>query len=998
MSKEVLLSLLQNATTHLNGEIMEITEDINYMENELKITKNKRICDVLKRKYNERKKKKYEELNEIFSQYIKFLLDKRKDCIEDSSPQKLEGELKIKKNLTENINKTNICNEEENETILRDMYQKRDILKNIFHLIKSNNMENLNYENSQRLLSDLILKLKFMDKFTENNCDEITSKDKSKSKTSIIKNDKRINNIDKRILNYLNGNYDLSSEINEHSTAPSASSLVCVSSEKTSDNEENNRSINLKEKDLSKKVKNILLENKKKEKKNHAYFNNKIPFENAKTLEKRNSFYSKHQTKHESLNKFLLNDKLKKNYSGKLLNKFNLTKKSFSNTETKLKVSFLKTKELNKDNLFLIMKNQQINNSSELKGKISIKPNNFLKTCMTSQSSTFNNNSKASFKYLSSLNGSNKNIHNKEINQKKDEKDRKNHSNSSSSFSSSSNFEYKKSRSDSNSSYGRKKYTFKINKNGKGVFSVNKEDKLSKNIYEFEILYDSDFDESASLNSTKDKHKKILHFSFLESGKKIYAIKNLYMTDDEEIKNLHFYNYNCSSIENEYRNNNSKESSNKGKKDMDVLEDTIKNLKDENIRRKYELTKIIDDIKYKNVNINEEGSYNVEFVETNRLRGLYLQMLEKQSELERDKNFYKNELEKLQKDIKNSTLPISEFFKEEKKILLEREKEFYRKEKNYLKKKNELKKTILELQNELDLTQKRLIKEKELNESLNNIIKEHNSILDKNKTEQKNLDKINENKIKMLNDECEKLKEVIVQEKQDKEKLTEEINIHLGEIEKMNEQINLLKNDNTFSNFRKIVLEKVNKTDGDIKYLAQMLELLTKELENKTIKENIINKKIVKMEQNCLKNKKLLNISKRRLKNKKNKMNNMNEEISYLVKKNRNLIKTIKHLKLQNLGLTNIKKKGKEDFIVIDEKKKKKNDTIIHDQTYNNIIKSSDTNGTNIASYMYKNRKEQLNNNQSFTSFSDGSSLLLCTANTKRGYSFEELMNSIDKP
>ncbi|CRG99351.1 conserved Plasmodium protein, unknown function [Plasmodium relictum] len=1001
MSKEVLLALLQNVTTQLNDEIMEITEDINYLKNKQKITKNKRICDIVKRNYHKRKKRKYEELNEFFSKYIKFLLDKRKDYIESSTTQNLEGDQYIKK-LMENINKTNIS-EEENVKNLKDMYQKRNILKDILRLIKSNDIKNLNYENSQNILSDLILKIKDISEINGEHCNKIANKKKSKSEINKIKNEKRINNIGKQILNYLNRNDETFSQMDESSTAPPASSRTCSNSEKASDNEQTNKSKNLKKEDFANEVKNMLLENKE-EKKSLAYFNNSIQNENTKILEKRNSSYSNHQFQHKSNNKIFLNYKSKKNDFDKLLNKFNLTKKSFSNTETKLKVSFLENKELNKGNISLAMKNKQINNSSSLNSNIITRSNNFLKTYMTnSQSSNLNNNSKAPINYLSSsINGYSRNVHNKRDNEKKGEKERKYPSNSSSSFSSSSNFKYKKSRSNSNNSYGRKKYIFKINKNGKGVFSVDREEKLSKNIYDFEIIYnDSDSNESDRLISAEDKNKKILHFTFVESGKKIHEVKNLYISNDELIKNLHFYNNNnnnnSSDIKNKYRDYNGNESSHKEEKDMNVLEDKIKNLKEENFRRKYEITRIIDDIKYKKLHINEEESYSVEFVETNRLRGLYLQLLERQNELERDRNFYKKELEKLQNDIKNSTLPISEFFKEEKKIFLEREKEFYKNEKNYLKKKNELKKTIIELQSELDLTQERLIKEKELNESLNNIIKEHKDILDKSKIEQTNLDDANETKLKILNDECERFKKTIEEGKKEKDKLCEEIGMHLNKIEKMNEELTHLKQDDSFDKFRKIVLEKVNKTDGDIKNLAQLLELLTKELENKTIKENLISKQIIEVEQKYLKNKKLLSMSKKKLKKKKKKIDNMNEEISYLIKKNRNLIKTIRHLKLQNSDLTITEKRGKEDSIFKDEEKKKKNDNLIYHKTYNNKIKSNDT-SANIAHFLSKNRKGQLKNNKRFASFSDESSLFLFNANIKKGHSFEESSNNVREP
>ncbi|KAI4839377.1 hypothetical protein MKS88_001927 [Plasmodium brasilianum] len=1075
MTKEILLSLVYNASTQLSNEIAELNDDILFLENELNIRKDKKIYGIGKRRWKGRKKKKYEKLNEFLSKYIMFLLDERKNEFTSShNEHKLKKDINIKQ-LIENMNKTSVNYEQGNismlnTTMLNEMYQKRNTLKDILKLIQMNSIQNLSDEKSQKLFLDLLNKMKDINKSYKIEEDKenklISSNRINKSKIDMKKSGKDINKVGKQFVDYLNStNEEIWGGVEGSSTAPSTTSFVDSNSERMSDSERMSISINARKQFFLNGVGDVMTgigENEEVKKvgrkgKCDKYDSNSTnEHRNGTKIEKENSSIFDSCTHHESLNNFFLNDKLKTTENEHTLSsKDSWIRKSFSNTEKKCPTLLMDNEKFNKQRIFhtLVREKTKLNSNIILKSESDENSNNYLTTFMNT------NENRRSVKckpkvvispFPPSLNRNNKNVQPERINATNDkEEKRKNRSSSSSSFSSScSSSDSKGSECASNNPrnhFGKKRYLFRINKNGIGSFLVNKEEGKSRSyVYDFELVYDdSDLGTGTDIRGGKrrtneetngeanreangeanreangeanreangevnkeavnitSKEMKIFHFSFLKRGKKICGVNNLYMAKDKVVRLLQFLDGINSNNENvnifkggknddrQIQYNDIDEEEGKKKK-INLLEENIKNLREENFRRKYELTRIIDDIRNKkHFSSNEIGSYNMEFIETNRLRGLYIQLLDKQSQLERDKNFYKNELEKLKEDIKNDRAPIADFLKEEKNKYIEREKIFYKKEKRFLKIKNQLKKKVIELENALELTQDQLSLEKGLNENLHVRIEENRIILEKKESETNNTNKMNESKISTLNTEREQLRESIKMEIKEKEKLIEEIT--------------MLKKDQTFENFRKVVLHKITKTNGDIKYLAEILELLTKELEQKIIQENKSSKEVEELQESYQKNVELLNITKTQLGEDKKKIKNLNEQISYLSEKNTNLIESIKYLLLQNSEKGKKKETSTEEcFLFSDDERKRRKEKLTHDSKYSGQYEDKYEDKYAIPHISNYGKKRCSKNKQSVTVFSDNSSrssFLYNNSDTKSSNSFEELMNSVNEP
>ncbi|SOV76267.1 conserved Plasmodium protein, unknown function [Plasmodium sp. gorilla clade G3] len=912
MTKQVLLCLLHDAKNNIKNEISQLTDDIDYLKETMNIKKNKRIINSVSRRFDGRKEKQYEELKNFLSEYLIYLLEIRKAedekmyMYDGMNEQKKQAHLYLDKTIqrinSENIKNKHCDEEKKNIEQLRSMCNKRYILKNILNLIKLCNVKDFNCEESKNMFSDIMYELK--------NISEYIPKD-IRQTSDILKNDigHHINNIIeyKSIKNYnMNKknnevstslyNFDHSkSELDEESyissTAPSLNWSVDMynNDKKFILNNDNNIYIQSNNNSTSENERNHLINSSKKE---------------------RHIFAFNSTTKHESLNKFFLNKKLgkEKNYFDKLINVFDLAHDvDYNKSKSIERQTCVDKKELdalimfekkvkNKNNNFIkygkVTKNSGLINTlvgGNIKGLVPLKK--FMGSKKFPPMKKFTNN----------YNNNNNNDNNNNSDGNNDNFKEKRRDQSSSSEHSNVKTEKKKKNNDNMKQI---KYLFRINNKGKGIFRIKKKGQKSARdclchvviTYEGTNNISCKKEENGKKDTKKRKKKKIVFFSFLKKGKSIYHINSLNINDNNPniLKDVDYYN------KGNYLKGECLEKKNKNK-----ISENVERLNNENLIRKYSLgtlTKYINEKDEKKK--KQEGNYsisynNIQFVETNRLRALYIQLLHKQNNLFRDRNFYKNELEKLKEDIKNNNEPYVEFIKEEKKKFIEREKKIYKKEKRILKRMNELKKKMVMLNGELELTKNLLKKETDLNKQLNIMLEENKNVLLNNQTE-----------IKNLNNECNKLKETTLMEKKENEKLKDEINERLNNIKKVNEELTHLKEDQSFENFRKLILQKIGKTNGDIKYLAEILESLTKELENKKKEEVINSEKMLKIQENLKRNEELLNKSNKELMREKKREKKMIERIVYLTEQNDNLKETINALK---------SKRGKKD-------KKKKND------------------------------------------------------------------------
>ncbi|SPJ10215.1 conserved Plasmodium protein, unknown function [Plasmodium sp. DRC-Itaito] len=949
MTKQVLLCLLHDAKNNIKNEISQLTDDIDYLKEGMKIKKNNRIIKSVSRRLNGRKEKQYEELKIFLSQYLIYLLENGKDedvkmnFYDGMNEQKKQAHLYLDKTIekisSEKLNHKYFDKEKKNIEVLRIMCNKRYILKNILTLIKLCNVKDFNCEESKNMFSDIMYHLK--------NISEYILED-IKETNDILTNEigYHINDIIeyKNIKNYYMNkkneqastsiyNFDYSKNVLDEesyisSTAPSLNW--------SNDMQNNDKKIILNNDNISMEPNNNRTSENER---NHL----------VKTLKKEKQFFSfNNSTKHESLNKFFLNKKLGKeiNYFDKLISDFDLAHDTSYNKyeliegetcvdkkELDALIMFDK-KEKNKNNNFIkygrVTKNSDLKNTlvgGKVKELVPLKK--FMGSKRFPPMRRFTNNDNNKNNNINSDGNKNNNINsdgnknnninsdgnkNNNINSdgNNDNYKERRRDQSSSSEHSSTNTENKKKNAGNMKQI---KYLFHINNKGKGFFRIKKKGQKSAKdcLCDVVITYEgtNNISDDKQDNEKKDtkkkkKKKKVVFFSFLKRGKFIYHINSLNISDNNDniLKDVVYYNNgnyikrNCVGKKKKKNNNNNNNNNN--------ISENVERLNDETLIRKYSIGTLTNYInereeKKKKQEENLSISYNnIQFVETNRLRALYIQLLHKQNNLFRDCNFYKEELEKLKEDIKNNNEPYLKFIKEEKKRFIEREKKVYKKEKSTLKRMNKLKKKMVILNGELELTKNLLKKETDLNKQLNIMLEENKNILLNNQSE-----------IKNLHNECNKLKETTLMEKKENEKLKDEINERLNNIKKVNEELTHLKEDQSFENFRKLILQKIGKTNGDIKYLAELLESLTKELENKKKEEAYNSEQMLKIQENLKTNEELLNKSNKELKREKKREKKMIERIVYLTEQNENLKEAIYVLK---------SKRGKKD------KKKKKDD------------------------------------------------------------------------
>ncbi|SOV14166.1 conserved Plasmodium protein, unknown function [Plasmodium sp. gorilla clade G2] len=938
MTKQVLLCLLHDARNNIKNEISQLTDDIDYLKETMKIKQNKRIINSVRGRLDGRKEKQYEELKKFLSQYLMYLLEIRKgenekmNVYNGMNEEKEEAHLYLDKTIqrinSEKINNKYCDEEKENIKQLKSMCNKRDILKNILKLIKICNVKDFNCEESKNMFSDIMYELKNISEYNP---------EERRQANDILKNERGYNINDKIECEGIN-NYYMNKENEEFNTT-----LHNFDDSKKEMDEESyisstapslNWSIDMYNNDKKKFILNN--DNINIEPNNNSTSQNERDYLVNMSEKEKQIFSFNNTTKHESLNKFFLNKKLGKeiNYFDNLINVFDLAhdvgyNKSKliegQNCEDKKELDALiridkknkkknNNKKINNNNHNFIKYKKVTKGSSlintlvggNIKGMVPLKKFMGSKKVPPIKRFTNNNNN-------NSNNNNNNNNNNRDGNNDGYKEGRRERS--SSSEQSNINRE-KKEKQNNNDNMKQIKYLFRINNKGEGIFRIKKKgpkcatDCLCDVVITYEGKQKNIRSNKKENEKKKKKKKKILFFSFLKKGKSIYHINNLNINENNYniLKDAHYYNK-PNSIKGKYMDQKKKYN----------ISQNVERLNDENIIRNYSLgtlTNYINEKEQKNKKKPEEKmsiSYNnIQFVETNRLRALYIQLLHKQNNLFRDRNFYKDELEKLKEDIKNNNEPYAEFIKEEKKKFIEREKKIYKKEKRTLKRMNELKKEMVILNGELELTKNLLNKETDLNKQLNIMLEENKNVLLNNQTE-----------INNLNNECNRLKETTLIEKKENEKLKEEINERLNNIKKVNEELTHLKEDQSFENFRKLILQKIGKTNGDIKYLAELLESLTKELENKKKEEVSNSEKMLKIQENLKKNEEQLNKSNKELKREKKREKKMIERIVYLKEQNDYLKETIHVLKSKRGKKKDKKKKNDDNY----EKGENKEDT-----------------------------------------------------------------------
>ncbi|VEV55964.1 conserved Plasmodium protein, unknown function [Plasmodium vinckei vinckei] len=983
MEKEILLSLAHNANAQIKNEIAELDDEIIFLNTKLGIDKDNTISNIVKARCSKRKEKKSEELNNFFFKYIMFLLsNKSNDNIGDIDETHFYN--MIQKNAEKDGEKNNvlvnqnISNKKRDENFLKCMYKKKDELEQILDLIKLNDLENLSDKASQDIFSNLMLKLKNMDSVKSENILNVEDIDKEMEELNISEKMKQ------KLLKYLFENInDPYGKTYDLSTAPSTVSLVDTTSEKESDSEG------------FRKYNNMGL-------KFNEFFKNSDPtfnslYTNRSELDGKNN--NNHNISYNKKSPSSVSIFLKKGSHNILLNKFNASRKSFSESRQHRNQSCSSNKALMRKK-----KKKSTNQTKEQAINMSdsnnlIKMHNFEnnQNCNNKEKPTSLNNSSPT----QGENKNNKNSFSKEKDKnggfKKVNEDMPSSSSSSSSLESNSIRKFSKD----NKTVGVKKLCLKINEKGKGHFTINKKKgkNCSKYIYDFEIVYENDEvsnqNESEKNISEKEKKKNIFHLSFLTNGKKVYKINKLHMKDLKITNDGKSGKISIALGQNKKGLCNSLDSN---KEDEDNLsESDRKNGRKRNIWNKYKLKKIGSGYRQIKRLYSKKKDYNIEFNETNKIRGLYIHMLDRQNQLEIEKEFYKKEYDKLQEDVKNNTAPISEYLKEEKLKHFEREKVFYKKEKQFIKKKNLLKKKMLEIESQLEMIEKKLAIEKEKNEKLTLQIQDEKYEIEKRES-------VNESKIKDLNSKLNQLNKSILLKQKEKDDLLNKLNILKDE-------------DIGFGNFKKNLLDKINKTNVDIKYLAEILEVLTKELEKKNILQNLNEKKIKELEENSQKTENLLRITKDKLVLEKKKKKNLFKEITHLNRKNTELGKCIKDLMLRQNSEINFKENEMNltGFSSDYEHNQNKKSTLLYDSTSKTNVSLDNDNYNNMLHYKIKynsnNKKKKnsknidLNNSKreydpssdkDGTIISDNSSLFLFNPNTKNKISYSDLIESMD--
>ncbi|SCM21083.1 conserved Plasmodium protein, unknown function [Plasmodium berghei] len=1037
MEKEILLSLAHNANAQIKNEITEVNDEIIFLNTKLDINKNSKLSNIVKTRCNKRKQNKSEELNNFFFKYIMFLLsNKSNDNIEGTHFYNMiqkNVEINGKKSGRKNgegdlLNEQSIYNKKRDENFLKHMYEKKNELEQILDLIKLNDLENLSDKQSEEVFSNLMLKLNMETGVENENILNFEGIDKEMSELNISENMKQ------NLLKYLIENIsDPNIKNCDLSTVPSTVSLIDTSEKESDleelikyDNNNNNNNDNNNNNNNRRKINELF---KNGESSFNTPYSNKCELYGKNNIE--NSIY--YNKKSPSFGSIFL----KKDSQNILLNKFNASRKSFNELRQNTNKSFstnevlIRKKEKKKNNkkkkknnnnnstnLFDVKlpslkkqtKEHIINKISDNKSLIQINKCENNQNCNNKEKPTLLN------KYCPIQLG-NKNNKNK-FSEKNDynKKLKEDISSSDSSLSESKSIE---NLSKNEKNVGFKKLYLKINKEGKGEFIANKKkgSNCSKYIYDFEIVYENDEtlkqNECEENMNEKDKNKNIFHLSFLTNGKKVYKVNNLDIENYDIINNLKIINHGKNTKINTTRCQNKQikeiiekglsESLNSNKEDEykdEFSEFDVKNVGNTNICNKYELKKIERGYRQRKKLYSKKKENNFEFRETNKIRGLYIHMLDRQNQLEIEKEFYKKEFEKLQEDIKNNTAPINEYLKEEKLKHFEIEKIFYKKEKQFIKKKNLLKKKMLEIENQLEIAEKKLIMEKEKNENLFLKIQDEKNEIEKRES-------VNESKIKNLNSELDKLNKSILLEQKEKDDLLNELNI-------------LKHEDIEFGNFRKNILDKINKTNGDIKYLAEILELLTKELEKKNLLQNLNEKKIKELEENSQKTENILRITKGKLLLEKKKKKNLFKEITHLNRKNKELGKCIKDIMFRQNSEINFKENTMHLIGISSdyEQNQNKKSTLLYDSTsktnvsfdsYDNMLHYKiqyNCNNNNNLKKKKKNSEIELMNNtkgeyyslsdKNDTTISGNSSLFLFNPNTKSKISFNNLIESMD--
>ncbi|CAA9987411.1 conserved Plasmodium protein, unknown function [Plasmodium knowlesi strain H] len=1021
MTKSLLLSLVHNVSTQLSNEIVALNDDILFLQNELSVSKTNNCSDHVKKKTERSKEQNLKQLSAFLTKYVMFLLDKRKSNVPYGSyysdVMSRNGGIA---NLIEGIGKADLSKEDSASERLKYLCQKRSALQDMLRLLQISEVEKLSDDKSQDLFSDLMFQLRnSILGGGEHLFNGIQNIEEGAMFPSGKTSDNDSGNSDDE-----NGNDDGNASSGDRSSTVASLGLgIKFSCEQVSDLDETS-------------MPSACTSNAPMRRENFA----KSSSLNRHMSEKGSPLNWKSLTEERVLSKSssLTSPFFKKQEKCRSINnrgnssaqKFNSMRKCFSNTggvttsfpvnrDRKMKegaVDIPTRSTTNGKSKISILRKSSREEPAHLENKhtdvevlkehiekgspnISVKPipPSINKTCKNVYTRKGRNRSNGVSWEERDQSGSFDSL-------------------SSSSSDASAWRGPGGEKTQLSNQMGRKKYLIRINKKGHGSFEVKKKGaKSCARVYDFEIIYEGVDGVVGSMDATSSEQrtrKQLVHFSFLRRGGKICGVEKLHIGDIDLVRSLHFGrttkgeprddHVDCESGGNELVPRRRRERTKKeANKRINFLEENLKNMREENFRKKYELTRIIDDIKkkkMKNIVRNDElnydveaESYNMEFVETNRLRGLYIHMLDKQSQLERDRNFYKNELEKLQQDMKNNAAPLADFLKEEKEKFIQREKEFYKKEKKYFQVKSKLRKKVTLLENELEIAQEKLKKEREENKNLKSTVTEKLSIIEKKDSERRNSEQENESKIRNLNTELQELMETFVVEKEEKNKLQEEIS--------------LIRKDVAFDNFKKVVLEKITKTNGDIKYLAEILELLTKELENKISKESLNDKHVRELKEECAKKTELLSNAEDKIKKDKSKMRKLKEDIAYLHEKNRNLLESVRCMVAQGVGrFPNHNEvvtadggttyREEEGYYSSDERGGRM--LVYSPRETSQIAQSNDiprrnrkgTKGCRPRS----GKRPFRENKESITSVSDNSSLFLChDMDTKRGYSSDEL-------
>lgn len=900
MTSNIMLSAFKHKLiVELENNITNFTNDITYVETILRTAKNKRIREVVTKNIEKRKKKQYEELNNFFTKYTNFLMNKR-DYKKYNLVQSLESKQQEKETFSDiSSSYSTTASESEGYETLNDMHNTRRKLRDVLHCLKTNDEVFQKNEKSVHLFLELLRLLQKVTKESINTEKMQQLYEKSQNSTNnklenkITKPEKKHNKIDENIINYLYNedvNFPEMSDCAE-TTMPSTYGSKLLKGTTDNDELKNNR-MDL----LTNKLMNLL-------------------DDNSSTMDKFNS------TNTSEVNVFLTNhldkDILKQdtNTNGsKSMRTFNLNKYNIKNDMCSLKTG----KNLNGHVSFFSNTNDNyLDNTNHT----------------NSQNNAINE----------LLNTKQKSALNKEIEQDIN-------SSNSDNFSDSSDSSYNSDEENVDKSLGYKKYTITINKNGEGIILLNEiNGSTPKFIHDFEINYQSESDEnsnmgdfSANTSTNKSKNKKIFQFSFLKNGTKIDSVRKLYLSKNSQLRKLKFYDKHLDDVES-YSDNSGTTGLNSSKKVS-----FEKNRTNENAALRKELSMIINDINNNRLKHLDDGFYNTESVEINKLRGIYLHMLENQRGLEKEVNFYKNELDTLNKNLhvilnKNNSNNITEPLDFQKvEILYKALEEKFTKntqakpcressqESHSLNEKN-LEKQIIELKRELTIRNEELQKEKETVISLKTASETDKIAIAKVKSELKNNEKTKE-ELKALSQMCDKLMASVDEERKESQRLSNEVSTYLRTINDMTNELNALKGDKSFDNFKKSVLLKVNNTNGEMKILTDRIETLTEELEIKINNENILNEKIKKLKEKYSDNKKSLSFSNKKLKQNAILMKNMREEIDYLNEKIENLIEAVKYLKAEVKTYSSANKKvskNKKDKINTEttkieiEKKKK---------------------------------------------------------------------------